>query len=463
LEDSLPYPQYGNYGYQIDQDLLRRAQQGPGIGSALDAGLKNLSANLSPSVSAAYGVGASLPYVAEGAMPPRTTGNALPTPDFIAQNMQRLQPAVPSGSQLATIANQLAPHGTGLSTGLGHTYTPQQMASSVPPDRLPDMALAGQRYGLSQQGYNPMGQETDLMRRISGGTTTYQQPGMTGLGGIGPGMATFQGIPGSHGANLFGLMPNPQGGSLGYIGTPETANMTQRQATDYNVANLNRQTEALRSLNEARQAAMNPGSATLGGGQGGDNRAFGDLVSIGRAGESFGDDAMRAENARHAIQQAISSPHLSWRQRQTMIDGGQALAGLPTPPSVNRLPASGLSALDPYKMAQIGLDRSKFDLDQLKFGLDQQQQQFNQGQTRMLNDSLIAHRQALVNRPQASGQKPIGLEQIKAGMAGNMLQTWQDSMNPNATPEQRAQAAAYLKQQQDFFNPYLGVQPTFRE
>ncbi|MER2529732.1 MAG: hypothetical protein ABTR07_17550 [Candidatus Competibacter denitrificans] len=347
----------------------------------------------------------------------------------------------------------------------GNAYTPQQMASSVPPDRLPDMALAGQRYGLSQQGYNPMGQETDMMRRISGGTTTYQQPGVTGLGGIGPGMATFQGTPGSHGANLFGLMPNPQGGSLGYIGTPETANMTQRQATDYNVANLNRQTEALRSLNEARQAAMNPGSATLGGGQSGYNRAFGDLVSIGRAGESFGDEAMRAENARYAIQHALSSPNLSLRQRQTMIDGGQALAGLPTQPSVNRLPASGLSALDPYKMAQLGLEGRKIAgdqanhadrlaLDRQRYGLEQQQWQAENARHQSLADSLISQRNAEM-------QKPMGLEQMKAAMTGQLFQTWQDSMNPNATPDQRAQAAEILKQRQQFFNPYLGVQPTF--
>ncbi|MGB4967295.1 MAG: hypothetical protein WBO35_03790 [Candidatus Saccharimonadales bacterium] len=391
-----------------------------------------------------------------------TPGNRLPMPDFIANNTGVNRPDMPEqvrslgGLQNAPIASANNPPARGLDkVAPPNTYTPQQMASSVPPDRLPGMAAASQRYGLSQQGYDPMGQGTDLMRRVSGGTTTYQQPGLMAMGGNAPGYAAFQGLPSAPGQqgtgwiNGLGVTPHPMGGFVGSVGTPETANMTQRQATDYNVANLNRQTEALRSLREAR----NPG-ITTGQNQG----AFGDLVSIGRPGGNFGDEAMQAEHARSAIQRGLSSAYLNSRERQTMIAGGQALAGLPTPPSVNRLPASGLGAIDPYKLAQLGLDRSKFGLEQQKFGLDQQQQQFNQGQTRMMNDSLMAHRQALANRPQTSGQKPLGLEQVKAGMANQMLQTWQDSMNPAASPEQRAQAMAYLKQQQDFFNPYLGVQ-----
>lgn len=386
-----------------------------------------------------------------------TPGNSLPTPDFIAGN----QSALPSSSMFrnanynATGLRAVTPPTQAPTLPSPNAYTPQQMASSVPPDRLPGMQQASARYDLGQQGYSPVA-NTDFMRRSADGAITYQQPGIAGLGGMGPGSATFQGLPGQ-GPFAFGIDTSQAGritqpqGSLGYAGTAETAGMTQRQATDYNVANLNRQIDSLRSLREAR----NPG-ITSGTNQG----AFGDLVSFGTPGGNFGDEAMRAEHIRGALNQAISGRGLSRNQRQGMIEGAQALAGLPQSPGVTRMAPSGLSAIDPYKMGQLQLDAQRLDLDQQRWQTEQQRQaslsdferqkwQTEQQRNQALDDSLIRYRQD-------EGQpKPMGLDQMKANMLNGYNMAHLVLSDPQTPKEERARAQQYV----DLMNSQLNPDP----
>lgn len=166
---------------------------------------------------------------------------------------------------------------------------------------------------------------------------------------------------------------------------------------DGNVAAINRQTDAMHSLREAR----NPG-ITSGANQG----AFGDIVSIGRAGESFGDDAMRSERIRGLIGDATTGRGFSRGQRSAMIDGAQALATMNQSPGVTRLVAQGIA--DPYKMAQLKLDtqrlgidqqtnatklateRERLALDQQRFGLDQQKAGLGALRQSALDQSTLA-------------------------------------------------------------------------
>lgn len=177
------------------------------------------------------------------------------------------------------------------------------------------------------------------------GTTTYTPLGVSAIGG-GQGTATFQGLP-------------KPGGFLGYAGIPETAQMNQEQATAYNVANLNRQIEAMQSLREAQ----NPGITT---GQAG--RAFGDVVSFGTPGGNYGDEAMQRQKVLGMLADA-GRTGVTKARRLALLEGAQQMAGLPQPPGVTRLP--GGEQADPYKMALLQLDANKFGLDQQRFGLDQ--------------------------------------------------------------------------------------------
>lgn len=117
-----------------------------------------------------------------------------------------------------------------------------------------------------------------------------------------------------------------------------------------NVAAINRQTEALRSLNEAKQGS-------------GDNRAFGDLVSIGRAGESFGDDAMRAEKARGLVSQATGSSWVPNRQRGAMLEGAGILMGMNQLDTGPRRQAANPLAMTDYQRGQLGISRDQLGLD----------------------------------------------------------------------------------------------------
>lgn len=119
--------------------------------------------------------------------------------------------------------------------------------------------------------------DTDLYRRQLGGATNYAMPGQTAMGG-GPGQAAFHG-------------PRRDGGTLGYIGRPETAGMNQQQATAYNVAGIERQIEALRRLREARNPGITSGNV-------------GGVRVVGKAGESFGSEVLDRDRFMRQFQPA---------------------------------------------------------------------------------------------------------------------------------------------------------------
>jgi hypothetical protein len=174
------------------------------------------------------------------------------------------------------------------------------------------------------------------------GTTTYTPLGVSAIGG-GQGTATFQGLP-------------KAGGTLSVIDQGNGGTVAG------NVEAINRQTEALRSLREAR----NPGITT---GQAG--RAFGDVVSIGTPGGNYGDEAMQRQKVLGMLADA-GRPGVTKARRLALLEGAQQMAGLPQPPGVTRLPAEqGPPGIDPYKLAQLNMDQQKFGLDQQRFGLDQ--------------------------------------------------------------------------------------------
>jgi len=214
---------------------------------------------------------------------------------------------------------------------------------------------------------------TDIYRRTTAdpgnwGATTYTPLGVSAPGG-GQGTATFQGLP-------------KPGGFVGYAGTPETAQMNQEQATAYNVANLNRQIEAMQSLREAQ----NPGITT---GQAG--RAFGDVVSFGTPGGNYGDEAMQRQKVLGMLADA-GRAGVTKARRLALLEGAQQMAGLPQSPGVTRLP--GGEQADPYKMAQLQLDANKFGLDQQRLGLDQNRLGLDQNKARQ-EAALNQQRQAL--------------------------------------------------------------------
>lgn len=145
-----------------------------------------------------------------------------------------------------------------------------------------------------------------------------------------------------------------------------------------NVAALDRQTEALRSLREAR----NPGITT---GQAG--RAFGDLVSFGTPGGGFGQDALDANRAPALSDQFAGQPGgararrdllslMDLQQRDQHFNAQQQQQAAQQQAGILRgaQEAQNAAANRQWEQAkwgqQYGLDQQKLALDQGKFVLD---------------------------------------------------------------------------------------------
>lgn len=173
------------------------------------------------------------------------------------------------------------------------------------------------------------------------------------MGGGAPGYATFQGLP-------------KQGGSLGYVGTPETAGMTQEQATAYNVAAINRQIAALQGLNQARVGGDQPG------GYGGLDAQ--DLMRMSNPfyapGQSYGDEVLNRDRFMRQF------PTNTGRSRKTLADVEQNLAqaqaarmqGL-----AQLMPKGGAQpGISPYQMEQLTNDRARLSLDQGRYQAEAQ-------------------------------------------------------------------------------------------
>ena len=242
--------------------------------------------------------------------PPANAPPAVPVNSAATFNMmdgKRIVPPAPPpfAGQGDPLAGRL-PDVSGL-TG----YTASQGPAPAPLPTTPGPGASGyeNRGGVYRKvelapGFGPNNPNRVPAPGQTAGTTQYVVPGATGVGG-GPGQATFHGRPKS-------------GGFLGYAGTPETAGMTQAEATAYNVANLNRQYEAVKSRNEAYGWGGTAGSALP--------AAPASVDMWARPGDSFGDSQMRQARYEGLLKDAANQKGLGAKRRAAaMIDAATGL------------------------------------------------------------------------------------------------------------------------------------------
>lgn len=240
------------------------------------------------------------------------------------------------------------------------------------------------------------------------GPTGYAVPGVSAMGGQQPGLATFRGMP--------------RGGTLGYVGTPETQGLSQDAATAANVAAYNRQIAALRDLREAQ----NPGITT---GQAG--RAFGNLVSFGAPGGNYGDEAMQAQQAQSYLNQA-AQPGVYRGQRNALLQAGLALLNRQNPTATYLDNTGPSNSLTPFQAQQLLQDQQRQQFEQQRWA-----QQWPMDQQRGLAEIAKLRQDAAPKPPSESQQKAALISQI---MEANQAL-------PHAqTPEQQAKVTAYLNQ-----------------
>lgn len=364
---------YDYGGTRPDQITVNR-DRGLSLGDTLDAAMKRMTAPSTPAVSAplptsvGYGMNTA---VAPPAAPPSPIA---PSPTLL-QPKPKEPPSLPvPGSLAGAIGAANYPNDNSISN-LGNVASAQGLA------RQTQGAL------LANQGYQPITDQGmgGAMRQVaptpgfgpenpnrvpapgqSAGTTTYQVPGVQG-------QAVFQGLPAQKSGTLS-VMDQGNGGTV-----------------EGNVAAINRQTEALRSLREAR----NPGITTGELGQVQEPKVP-DLFA--RPGDSNGDSGKRQQEYEGLLREAANEKGWGASKRaaaktavaQSLIEPGMAAAKAQQEQQAAQGSLAGHLAqadaaryghiLDSQNKArEFGLQQQNYELNKGKAGMDQQTAQMQQG------------------------------------------------------------------------------------
>jgi len=268
-----------------------------------------------------------------GAVDPRSKGAWLPSPDFISANPQY-------AAQTRTLAQLRQPV-----AGANQPPAPQTLTPMLP--------------AAVQTPYSP---------------------------------APPAGSPGAGYASFQGQRP-AMSGTLGYAGSAETAGMNQRQATDYNVAGINRQIAALRDLHETKLAARGEGAGAAGV-QAQPGIDYQDLARQSnpfyQPGQNYGDEVL---NRDRYMRQFPGDTRRGLQLRQQaeigLADiGNRRLSDLLDTANRQQLGQQGLQASLASSQQKALADQRSYGTDLQRIGLDRGRLQFEKdraGQTDALN------------------------------------------------------------------------------
>ena len=230
-----------------------------------------------------------------------------------------------------------------------------------------------------------------------------------------------------------------------------------------NVAAINRQIEAVRSLNEARQAAANPGSVAA--------PAYASSLPtppamgpFGRPGDGYGDSQLRRNRYEGMLQEAATGRGLTRNRRNAMIDSAQALLA----PGLAAMQQEGQAyrtladltgtlaqqqgrGVSPLEMARFGLEQRNADLAQQRFGLEQQNALADQ--YRLGRAAAWGERKDQWDRDYKNS-RPMTRDQVLGQLGTDMYRLQQVANDTRLSEDQRANASARLNQLQKFYGTF---------
>jgi len=402
-----------NSGYQnlVDPETQRRLQTESM--QQIESGLKSLTAGSAPVYSPSYGAGAiqppANPAMRQRPAPTVPVSVAPARPAAPMQNRMASNRYVqPAASAFAGQGDPLAGRLPDVSGLMGYTAPQGAVPHTSPTTPGPGAGGYENRGGIYRKvepalGFGPANPNRVPGPGQSAGTTTYTVPGVTGMGG-GPGQATFQGLPKS-------------GGSFGYVGTPETAGMTQAEATAYNVANLNRQYEAMRSRNEAY--GLSGGAAPAQGGGMDVEELLRKSNPFYAPGQGYGDEVFERDRFMRNLPKGKGRRALQSRSEALKglgdIQQGRLQALLGMAQTQQRGQAAGFDAANQRTDAQQKANQWLMDYQQRKGGQEFDRAKWASEQQRLgqLNEAQIAK----------MGQKPpLSTDQQKAQLNASIMQ-----------------------------------------
>lgn len=334
-------------------------------------------------------------------------------------------------------------------------------------DVMPTGVNPGQRVVAHPSQAMGMGElAKPVLPGISAGTPPPERPfyptydGSTHLvrgevGGASPKVPLYQtqydiyGQDGRQGtASITGANQRAGGGTLSVL------DQGNGGTVEGNVAALNRQIEAMRSLREASNPTRPQSLADL----------MPRFDPFSRPGDSYGDSQRRASEYEALLKKATPGSGLFRRGRESALEAAKALIA----PGLEGLREQGMMArtlaglsreqgITPWQLAQYGLDQQRFAAEQQyrkaerddKTALAAQAQNRWQTEQNWKQSRWQAEQAAKARQPSLDQMKAVAIQQL---MMANQAKAAPLSENgsPGLTAEQKARYAAFEK---DFPNP----------
>lgn len=381
---------YGGTGISQQQaiDQFRNNKKGQSFDQAIDQVSKNIIGKQQPITSFSYGVGATpqspatLPADPGSGfqVPPSTRRASIQNPlafldgapDFktgkpgeVVASSPTALPVIPTnaGTPTSNMDRQVSPDRLISSDGEAAIRRGDALVQRVPTMNAQDYQRSngGTLVDVMPVGINP-GQRVVTGNSWQNGvqgrsgallTPTYQTD-YTIFGQNGPqGTASITGPNQRRGGGTLSVMDQGNGGTV-----------------EGNVAALNRQIEAIRSLREAQ----NPG-ITTGTGAFAPHQGLPDMDPFARPTDSAGDGPARQQEYESLMRRAATDPGLTAKQRAMMVESAQGLIapGLAQMKQQGELYGQQMDAAQRQQAAQWAAQQQAAQL-----GMDQQKQNFEQ-------------------------------------------------------------------------------------
>ncbi len=427
---------YGGTGVSAQQvkDELKNRQTGPSLAQALEQGAKSTLGSTTPVVSTAYGVGATpkpdtITPITPGSSSSAIGGSAVGATDVPGATAPATTPPPATPAAPSPITPPVTPPlGEGQTTGQS-SYPIQTKPIEPTAPQVTHLASLG---STMAEGYKPVESGSNVLTQ--GSTQTGMMPNPNQAKGepasVPQYTTNYKALNDKGVASTMTIVgPDKRVGG----GTVSVMDQGNGGTVEGNVAALNRQTAALTSLREAQ----NPGITTGTGAFAPRQESAAPVDPFARPGDGWGDSEKRYQEYQGLLREASSGKGLTKNQRAAKINAAQALAapGL----EIAKLGQAGQNSKDSLA-AQLAQNQAASQDRRYATDATLNGQKLTAEQQAKQNE--IAAFSARTQRDTSERKAPESGTSEQARLQNQLILT---SIDPKATPAERAQAAEALK------------------
>lgn len=427
---------YGGTGVSAQQvkDELKNRQTGPSLAQALEQGAKSTLGSTTPVVSTAYGVGATpkpdtITPITPGSSSSAIGGSAVGATNVPGATAPATTPPPATPAAPSPITPPVTPPlGEGQTTGQS-SYPIQTKPIEPTAPQVTRLASLG---STMAEGYKPVESGSNVLTQ--GSTQTGMMPNPNQAKGepasVPQYTTNYKALNDKGVASTMTIVgPDKRVGG----GTVSVMDQGNGGTIEGNVAALNRQTAALTSLREAQ----NPGITTGTGAFAPRQESAAPVDPFARPGDGWGDSEKRYQEYQGLLREASSGKGLTKNQRAAKINAAQALAapGL----EIAKLGQAGQNSKDSLA-AQLAQNQAASQDRRYATDATLNGQKLTAEQQAKQNE--IAAFSARTQRDTSERKAPESGTSEQARLQNQLILT---SIDPKATPAERAQAAEALK------------------